>query len=323
MVTSQDRPLILPPTIDEKTSSSDGNNDNKETGSGTTAMTQNTPKKETRQELEARLTQLVGNVERLSTTESIGRRNVVHRRTQSTHLLTTLSIDSPENQNYRVRSMSVAQHLPNLLQFHPGSHLLDNFVAETGVLYLSLWLLPPQPLRTTLTNEIAKLALSNMKQGSSAPFIPHVTVIGSIKCDTQRQVKELVKDMKQGLAGMGSVPCRFHRHKVCEAMHTEDDEESKLVWSQACIARMEPCPEYMAVLQCARDVLHLPKGEWMFPPPARAPHYSKYYGNTALSTPLPPPPPNFDAMEAALFLTTPGTVAGVSQWRPVARFPLT
>ena len=77
----------------------------------------------------------------------------------------------------------------------------------------------------------------------------------------------------------------------------------------------------MEVLQKARDVLQLPPGEWMFPGPAREPHYSKYYGTTPLANP-PPVPPNFEATEAALFLTTPGTVEGVSQWRQVTRISL-
>ena len=282
----------------------------------TTATTEDeTSRGESRQDLENRLTQLLGNVERLSTTESIGRRNVVHRRTQSNHLYSIL--DSPQNQRHRVRSLSVAE-VPSLLKFHPGSHLLDDFVAETGVLYLSLWLLPPQPLRsTTLSKEIAHLALTHVKRGSSAPFVPHITIIGSIKCETQRQAQDVGQELLKGLAGTGAVPCVF-KNVPCQSMY---DDNQKLVWSQACIAIMERSPEYMRLLQKARDVLHLPPGEWMFPAPAKEPHYSKYYGTTPLAV-NPAPPPNFEATEAALYLTTPGTVQGVGQWRQVTRINL-
>ena len=59
----------------------------------------------------------------------------------------------------------------------------------------------------------------------------------------------------------------------------------------------------------------------MFPPPAREPHYSKYYSNTPLVV-NPPVPPSFEAHEAALYMTTPGTVQGVSQWRAVTHIDL-
>lgn len=287
----------------------------------TTTIEENDGDKDnSRKELEDRLTALLGNVERLSTTESIGRRNVVHRRTQSNHLFSIL--DSPKNLRHRVRSLSIAE-APSLLNFAPGSHLLEDFVAETGCLYLSLWLLPPKPLRQELSKEIAKLSLHFNKLKSSAPFVPHITIVGSIKCDTQREATDLGKELQKGLRGTGPVPCRF-RKEPCKAMYVDDESSAchgKLVWSQSCIAVMERSEEYMNLLAKSRQVLKLPPGEWLFPAPAREPHYSKYYA----STPLPvrvDPPPDFVATEAALYLTSPGTAEGVSQWKEITRIPL-
>ena len=279
-------------------------------------------KKESREELEQRLKTLLGNVERLSTTESIGRRNVVHRRTQSISQILALA-DSPEVLRHRVRSPSVSEYFPSLLKFAPGSHLLDDFVAEAGCLYLSLWLLPPEPLRKQLTREIAKLSLqySNTLK-SSAPFVPHVTIVGSIKCDTQREASDLGKKFQKLLKGTGAVPCRFKR-ELCQTMY---DDHQHLIWSQSCIAIMERSDEFMNLLAKARYVLNLPPGEWQFPAPAQEPHFSKLYYQRATTTALPDaqlqPPQDFSATEAALFLTTPGTVPGVSQWKEIARIPL-
>ena len=144
--------------------------------------------------------------------------------------------------------------------------------------------------------------------------------MGSIQCETQRDVNELGKHLKHGLRGTGPVPCRF-RQEPCQSMY---DANNQLVWSQSCIAIMERSDEYVNLLAQARQLLKLPPGEWVYPGPAHEPHFCKYYG----SQPLPPttiihPPEDFVADEAALFLTTPGTVAGVSHWREVTSIDLT
>jgi hypothetical protein len=120
------------------------------------------------------------------------------------------------------------------------------------------------------------------------------------------------------------------------------NSDGKLVWSQACIAIMERSPEYMELLSKARDVLQLPPGEWMFPPPVQEPHYSKFYGHQdILKTPSSsavenlfngeasqqqqlkiPLPDDFVAQHAGLYYTTPGTVEGVGQWKELTRINL-
>ena len=138
---------------------------------------------------------------------------------------------------------------------------------------------------------------------------------------TQRQAKDLGKKLAKGLQGTGSVPCRFERSQPCQAMR---DDKKNVVWSQSCIAIMEKSPEYMNLLQVARELLELPAGEWVFPAPAGAPHYSLYYGHTALQDHgvSVKAPPDFQATEAGLYLTTPGTVPGVSQWQSIAHISL-
>ena len=204
-------------------------------------------------------------------TESIGRRNVVHRRAQSTTLFSIL--DSPTNLRHRVRSLSLAE-APSLDKYFPGSHLLDSgnrFVDHAaGQIYLSLWLLPPRPLRDRLSQQIAKLAMRYSPQGSSAPFVPHVTIVGSIACGRLREATELGKELQRGLKGSGGVPCRFDPTKSCHAMYHNDHDNNgtttkrRLVWSQSCIAIMERSDEFMNLLELSRHCLKLPPGEWMF-----------------------------------------------------------
>jgi hypothetical protein len=250
-----------------------------------------------------------------NSTESIGHRNVSHRRTQSTSLFSML--DAPITMRHRARSLSLAE-LPDLTKYYPGSHLLDGLAEQehSGCLYLSLWLLPPLPLRTQLAKEIAQLAMKYASQGSSPPFMPHVTIIGSIRADSHRDVEEIAQKLQQGLQHTGLVPCRFVPNQPCKAMVQEDNT---LVWSQSCIAIMERSPEYMKLLAKARQILELPLGEWMFPGPACEPHLSKFYGKY----PIPnmeqdvDVPPDFLADQAALYMTTHGTLEGVGKWRKV------
>ena len=221
----------------------------------------------------------------------------------------------------------------------PGSHLLDsgNRLVDSGSgshpLYLSLWLLPPMPVRQHLAKEIAKLAMRFSSHGSSAPFMPHVTIVGSIACGTIREAKQLGTELQQGLRGSGSVPCRFDDSKPCLAMYRKNDtnggdicdngDKRHLVWSQSCIAVMERSPEFMNLLNLSRHVLKLPPGEWMFPGPICEPHFSLFYGDQQIPSHISiPAPPNFVATEASLYMTTPGTRQGVAKWREITRISL-
>lgn len=266
-----------------------------------------------------------------SATESIGHRRVVHRRVQSSALFSIL--DTPVNLRHRMRSMSMAEP-PSLEKFYPGSHLLDG-ETEDECVYLSLWLLPPASMLKRLSKEVVKLSLEYTSLGSSAAFLPHITIVGSIRCQTHREVEDLGLLLKKGLENTGGVPCRFYHSQSkdiantqppqkCEAMYTQDEVHcSKLVWSQSCIAFMERSEEYMSLLEKSRAILELPQGEWMFPAPAREPHLSKFYGREAIPDDKQPPSPEpFIADQVSLFYTTPGTVEGVKKWREVIRISL-
>lgn len=86
---------------------------------------------------------------------------------------------------------------------------------------------------------------------------------------------------------------------------------------------MERSTEFLNLLDMCRQVLKLPSGEWMFPGPICEPHFSMFYGGQEILSHVDiEPPPNFVATEAALFLTTPGTLEGVAKWREITRISL-
>lgn len=214
-----------------------------------------------------------------SATESIGHRNVVaHRRTHSNALFSML--DGGEQMRHRPRALSFAlQEPPSLHKYYPASHLLQSkHEIESRTIYLSLWLLPPEPILKQLTKEIINLSLQySSSHGSSAPFIPHVTIIGSIRCRTMRDVHDIGIKLKTGLTkyggGTNGVPCNFYnstnnnannnnsssKNDRCQAMYykSDDHQKNKLVWSQSCIAMMERSEEFMGLLQQSRGILLL------------------------------------------------------------------
>jgi len=206
-------------------------------------------------------------------------------------------------------------------KYYAGSHLLNDIPGADNANYCSLWLLPPPEHMKALSKEIAKLSLRYNQQQSSAPFTPHVTVIGSIPCGpTVSDAKRLGKILQAALSHSGAVPCRFSQHQPCQAM----TKDGSVVWSQACISVMERSPEFLQLLERARGALKMPTlGEWVFPAPAGEPHYSKFYGRAAIpNNDVIAAPPDFVAQEASLWMTTPGTVEGVGNWKEVARIQL-
>ena len=93
----------------------------------------------TKEEKDAYLSQLLGRNLRLlegstNPTESIGHRNVSHRRAQSTTLFSIL--DSPSNMRHRVRSLSLAE-APSLDRYYPGVYVIamTNYARALFVFY--------------------------------------------------------------------------------------------------------------------------------------------------------------------------------------------
>jgi hypothetical protein len=255
----------------------------------------------------------------------------------STMLSSSLTTSNGEEKDSSVPKRR--SRTPSIVKFYPGSHLLEE-LAEDGPMerderdgsfpkilrrksmlyptyhYLSLWLLPPPEVRETLQHQVEKLSV---EYNGSFKFMPHVTVIGCIPCTSRKQGFEIGRKLQEDLKGSGGVPCSFQKEIL--SMYNPDNT---LVWSQASLSIMERSDTFMDLLALCRKSLGMDfEAEWMFPAPAKKPHMSHYYGN---EKPPPPssitPPPDFTAQEVALWITCPGTVKGVKEWRPLFRIDL-
>lgn len=179
---------------------------------------------------------------------------------------------------------------------------------------VTLWLVPPPSVSAKLKTNIVELCESN---NGSPPFMPHVTLVGGIPCESKEELEELTNILRKGIEGKGGVPCRFRRE--LEVMYNPDDT---LVWNQACVSVVKRDAEFMAFHKRVLTLLGLEDEEWEFPAPLREPHLSHFYGKE-----VPPPledvmrSPDFVATEAALWETS-GGYEGVKNWKELTRIKL-
>ena len=106
---------------------------------------------------------------------------------------------------------------------------------------VTLWLLPPPSVRDKLQANIDELS---QEYYGSAPFVPHVTVVGGISYESRTELDEIVDILTRGLQNTGCISCRFHNQVV--NMYNPDDS---LVWNQACVSVMKRTDEFMAFHQ--------------------------------------------------------------------------
>jgi len=216
-----------------------------------------------------------------------------------------------------------------------------------------------------LVNELSE-------QYNGPTFIPHVTIVGGIEVDSEEEALRVSKKLQEGLAvsnnnnsdtdattttdtTTGSIECHFKARLVSEPS----------CWNQALIVEMEPSNSFVQLCQRSRQLLGMEqqnqqpqKGEQeeicsscvSFPPPARVPHMSLYYG-------VPPNIPDpatidvsrifgnsesdshgdgeggptttsshrsfhFQSHRVMLVNTDPSTVDGVTEWRTIADIDL-
>jgi len=168
---------------------------------------------------------------------------------------------------------------------------------------LSLWLMPPTATRKKLQNQIDHLASTR----NGALFPPHVTVVGAFPCKSEDEMRLMVKNLQEGLAGFGRVPCSFKKRP-----------STFEVWNQALIYELKVSPRFITLCQESRDILGL-EGSCEFPQPVGKPHLSLYYGNSIPSVPDEIEPiQSFDASYLTLWVTDPPTLNGVPEWKQIA-----
>ena len=172
--------------------------------------------------------------------------------------------------------------------------------------------------------------------------------MGGIEVATDHEAIRLGKQLRHGLRQSSNnlgdgIQCRFHRQNFRQ----EPD-----CWNQALILEMDRTASFLQLCRVARTIIQNAttpppsqqhpettpnqeeEDEVTFPPPARVPHLSLYYGR-------PPRAPSslaavdlsaffvdsattvaYTAHRVMLWKTTPSTVEGVPEWTPITEIHL-
>ena len=142
---------------------------------------------------------------------------------------------------------------------------------------LSLWAMPPLPVRNIIYEDIVKFA-----GVSGGIFEPHVTLVGGIECesieDAQNMAKRLQKDLEQSGHLQRPLWCAF-----------ASNVERFNLWSQACCVTLtnHETSGFEEVRQtCLRTLYLKPEtGIWTYPAPLQKPHMSLHYSQYNALTP--------------------------------------
>jgi 2'-5' RNA ligase len=174
----------------------------------------------------------------------------------------------------------------------------------------SLWLLPPTLQGRHLRTNIEQL--SNRYDGS-APFEPHITVLGDIAIDSDEHATALCHRLRQHVKGRygNGIICQFENE-----IASMQSEHGGYVWNQAFALVVKENESFDRLADHVRSILG--KEALGYPPPLSKPHLSLYYGEFQV-----PPidavehPPGFVATTLALWSCSPSSVQGVQEWREI------
>lgn len=191
----------------------------------------------------------------------------------------------------------------------------DNGADGKKAFNISLWLMPSSSDREHLSSVIDKFS---QHKAASAPFQPHVTVVGSIPVESEEHLKTtLLPDLREGI------------QKACSSMTCQFpvDPVYKDKWNQACVLVMEESPQFAKLVGLCREIaLEDTSTKNWYPPPLCKPHLSLYYGDEGAPSKeevvkeigAEGPTYSFEAGKVAIWKTDNASVEGVAEWEELA-----
>ncbi|KAL7542266.1 hypothetical protein ACHAWF_007134 [Thalassiosira exigua] len=215
---------------------------------------------------------------------------------------------------------------------------------------LSLWLLPPEPLRSTLSSIQAEINASHAHKRHMPRFDPHVTLIGGVpiaNCCSEGELQSLnaqsddfneaagrlvLRRLQRAFQSHGEISCRFVKERGVFAEHSLSESGERVVkWNQSCVSVAERTSSIMRAMEVADEALFSTLGTACCDDPTQSierhlkgplfePHYSFAYGNDAHLIPSSLEcPPTFACVEMVLMWTHPSSLEGVEKWTEIGR----
>ena len=149
---------------------------------------------------------------------------------------------------------------------------------------LSIWLLPPKPIETTLASIQDDIIANHPKHYNLPKFIPHVTLIGGVPISQCCSVEELAgsshgnvveeiddnDDIDEKAAKIvlqrlqhafqsqcEGIECKFIQERPFAAkIQNNASGETIIKWNQSCISIMERTPSFMNAMKLADNTLY-------------------------------------------------------------------
>ena len=187
---------------------------------------------------------------------------------------------------------------------------------EKERMVVSVWLLPPEPVLSSLRSQMDLFA----DEHGTPKFTPHVTLLASIGESLERPDRRAsATSLLERFSDWGGVPCHFSE------VSAGRDPSGEAMWYQSAAAVAVEGPELTTAHRFARH-LFLGVAEdapvaWA--PPLSRPHLSLAYGNTDAMRSSLAPPDAFVADTVALWDATPNArPEDVWEWTEIARVSL-
>ncbi|VEU38673.1 unnamed protein product [Pseudo-nitzschia multistriata] len=215
------------------------------------------------------------------------------------------------------------------------THVIDP-LQNKQKMKLSLWLIPPGgedltdagDRKSNVYGQTLQVIDELSGRFGGPKFIPHITVVGGIQVDSEKEANDLSKRLSEGLAGFGTVQCDFR-----------DILQEPGCWNQALILEMIPSKTFVELCELSRRLLNMEQeGDCItFPPPAGVPHMSLFYGDSPLdgsdsqtgrddylarvfgtdSNGIGDDKKSFQSHRVMLWKTDPSSASGVPEWKPL------
>ena len=212
---------------------------------------------------------------------------------------------------------------------------------------VSLWLIPEPIIFKEFQKQISSLA-KQYYDHHLPTFIPHVTLVGGHEIASYEDSLTLLKTLQDAFTDFGPVSCQFQTSKDPDDdnnneiltmyyqkgktnnnnnynnnnYNNDDDNDTIVQWNQSCIQILDRTESFIRAVKLANQVMkptsNNSHSSW-FKPVSCEPHFSWAYTDQKIDTSpfIKPYSGNFLCDSIVLMKTSPSSLHGMSQWKPI------
>jgi len=221
---------------------------------------------------------------------------------------------------HRKQKVSLGERLEKL-------NLSKGYNSAKNYRKISIWAVPDSEHFDTLQSQIKLLS----KTHQLPCFIPHVTLMGGIKCKSEEVVDQYIHLLTCRLRGKFDSIRVIMEGPVTTAFISPDLPK----WNQSCVIAVKETEQFMNFVSTIESILNSTNNDIndfqqgndrkrvKFPEPFGRPHFSFAYGNEkSVCATFKPAVLDFQCREIMIWDTSNATLEGVESWRKLASISL-